>query len=187
VTVFVEADQLEAGLPRILESPSDVGVVELVVRRPAEGEREILEEGVLDLEQGLVGDRWRPHVGGDGPGDDGKLAQITLMNARVIDLVAGGRERWALAGDQLYVDLDLSQENLPAGTRLAVGSAVVEVTHVPHTGCSKFSARFGSAAIRFVNSSARRALRLRGMNTRVVEPGIVRPGDTIRKLEPARP
>jgi hypothetical protein len=181
VTVFVEADQLEAGLERILDSPSDLGTVELVVRRPAEGEREILEEGVLDLEQGLVGDRWRPHPGGDGA-DDGKRAQITLMNARVIDLVSGGRERWALAGDQLYVDLDLRSENLPPGTRLQVGSAILEVTDVPHTGCAKFTARFGSAATRFINAKPNRDLRLRGMNTRIVTPGAVRPGDTIRKL-----
>jgi MOSC domain-containing protein YiiM len=105
------------------------------------------------------------------------------MNARVVDLLAGGdRDRWALAGDQLYVDLDLRQENLPPGTRLRVGSATLEVTDVPHTGCAKFTARFGSAATRFVNATDRRDLRLRGLNTRIVEPGTVRPGDTIRKL-----
>ena len=179
MTVYVEADQLEAGLAHVLESPSDLGMVELVVRRPAEGEREILEEGVLDLEQGLVGDRWRPHVGGD---DDGKSAQITLMNARVVDLVAGERERWPLAGDQLYVDLDLRHENLPPGTRLEVGSAILEVSGLPHTGCAKFTSRFGSAATRFINAKHNREFRLRGMNARIVTPGTVRPGDTIRKL-----
>ena len=105
------------------------------------------------------------------------------MNARVVDLVAGGdRERWPLAGDQLYVDLDLRAENLPPGTRLQVGSATLEVTDVPHTGCAKFTARFGSEATRFINGKPHRELRLRGMNTRVVTPGTVRPGDTIRKL-----
>jgi hypothetical protein len=178
VTVYVEADQLEAALPHILDSPSKVGTVELVVRRPSEGEREILDEGTLDLERGLVGDRWEPHVGVD----DGRLAQVTLMNARVVDVVAGDRDRWALAGDQLYVDLDLRTENLPPGTRLQVGSATLEVTDLPHTGCSKFTARFGSAATRFINAKPNRELRLRGMNTRIVEPGVVRPGDRVRKL-----
>ena len=179
MTVYVEASRLDAGLEHVLASPSDVGTVELVVRRPAEGEREILEEGVLDLEHGLVGDRWAPHAGGD---EEGRLAQITLMNARVIDLVAGDHERWALAGDQLYVDFDIRRENLPPGTRVQVGTAVLEVTHVPHTGCAKFTARFGSDATRFINAKPNRELRLRGMNTRIVTPGTVRPGDTIRRL-----
>ena len=181
MTVYVEADQLEAGLASIVAAPKAEGTVELVVRRPAVGEREVLDEGVLDLEAGLVGDRWRPHRSGAGD-DDGKLAQITVMNARVIALVAGERERWPLAGDQLYVDLDLRPENLPPGTRLEVGSAVLEVTAIPHTGCAKFTERFGSSATRFVNGTTGRALRLRGMNTRVVEAGVVRPGDSIRKL-----
>jgi MOSC domain-containing protein YiiM len=184
VTTYVDDDVLAAGLDHVFASPADVGTVELVARRPSEGERELLDEGTLDLEQGLVGDRWRPAVAGaHGDGDDGRLAQVTLMNARVVDLLAGGdRDRWALAGDQLYVDLDLRQENLPPGTRLRVGSATLEVTDVPHTGCAKFTARFGSAATRFVNATDRRDLRLRGLNTRIVEPGTVRPGDTIRKL-----
>ena len=183
VTTYAVAEALEAGLPEILAAPSDLGTVELVVRRPAEGEREILDEGVLDLDRGLVGDRWRPAApGAYGGDDDGKRAQVTLMNARVIELVAGQRDRWPLAGDQLYVDLDLQYENLPPGTRLQVGSAVLEVTDLPHTGCAKFTARFGSAATQFVNGRTHRELRLRGMNTRIVSPGTVRPGDSIRKL-----
>ena len=183
MTVYVEAEALEAGLAWIREAPDREGTVELVVRRPAEGEREVLEEGLLDVHEGLVGDDWLARS--SGRADDGSPhlgTQLTLMNSRVIALIAGDRERWALAGDQLYVDVDLSLENLPPGARLAVGSAVVEVTDVPHTGCAKFTERFGSAAIRFVNSASGRALRLRGMNTRVVEPGAVRPGDSIRKL-----
>jgi hypothetical protein len=178
MTVHVEAEQLEAGLAHVLDSPSELGTVELVVRRPAEGEREILDEGTLDVERGLLGDRWEPHA----DGDEGLSNQITLMNARLVDLVAGDRERWALAGDQLYVDLDLRVENLPPGARLRVGSATLEVTDVPHTGCAKFTARFGSAATRFINAKPNRELRLRGMNTRIVDPGVVRPGDVIRKL-----
>ncbi len=175
MTVYAGAEDLKAGLAEILESPSREGTVELVVRRPAEGEREVLEEGVLDPEHGLVGDRWT-----DKPRHPD--TQLTLMNARAIALIAGERERWALAGDQLYVDLDLSSENLPPGTRLEVGSALLEVTDELHTGCAKFTERFGSDAIKFVNKPPGRELRLRGMYARVVEPGTVRPGDTIRKL-----
>jgi len=176
VTVYVETDRLEAGLAHVLAAPSDLGTVELVVRRPAEGEREILDEGMLDY-PGLVGDRHTlrqdTHAG----------TEITLMSARVVDLVAGGdRDRWALAGDQLYVDFDLRHENLPPGTRLQVGSATLEVSEMPHTGCAKFTARFGSDATRFINAKPNRELRLRGMNTRVITPGTVRPGDTIQKL-----
>jgi MOSC domain-containing protein YiiM len=176
VTVYVEADRLEAGLAHVLASPSDLGTVELVVRRPAEGEREILDEGVVDF-PGLVGDRHTLRQ------DTHSGTEITLMNARVVDLVAGGdRERWALAGDQLYVDFDLRHENLPPGTRLQVGSATLEVSEMPHTGCAKFTARFGSDATRFINAKPNRELRLRGMNTRVITPGTVRPGDTVQKL-----
>jgi MOSC domain-containing protein YiiM len=173
---------LEAGLGEITRSPADVGMVELVVRRPAENEREVLDVGELDLELGLVGDAWptrgssRTADGGPNPG-----AQVTVMNARLIALLAGARERWPLAGDQLYVDLDLSADNLPPGTQLAVGTAVLEVTAEPHTGCAKFSARFGSDALRFINSPTGRQLRLRGVNARVVQPGVVRAGDEIAK------
>jgi hypothetical protein len=176
-------DELEAGLAEIRRSPSTEGTVELIVRRPAEGEREVLEEGRLDAEQGLVGDTWLSRGSGrTADGSANPAAQITVMNVRTVALVAGDRERWPLAGDQLYVDLDLSIENLPPGTRLAVGSAVLEVSEEPHTGCAKFSARFGSDALRFINAPDGRALRLRGLNAMVREGGRVRPGDAVRKL-----
>ena len=144
----------------------------------------MLEEGELDLTEGLVGDTWI--VRGSKRTKDGSShpdMQLNVMSARVVDLVAAGdRERWALAGDQLYVDLDLSEANLPPGTRLALGSAVIEVTAEPHTGCAKFHARFGGDAHRFVNTKQHRHLRLRGLNAKVVEPGTVRSGDVIRKL-----
>ena len=168
--------ELVAALEEIRRSPTAQGSVDLIVRRPAENEREVLGEGMLDLDEGLLGDMW--HRRGT-PNPD---AQLTLMNARAAEVIAGGRERRQLAGDQLYVDLDLSIENLPAGTRLSVGGAVVEVTAVPHTGCAKFSARFGTDALRFVNKSPGRELRLRGVNARVVTAGAVRVGDTITKL-----
>jgi MOSC domain-containing protein len=183
MAVHAGTDVLDAGLDEILRSPSSDGTVELIVRRPAEGEREVLAEGLLDIDDGLVGDGWRTR--GSSSTEDGSAhpgRQLTLMNSRVIALLTDNRARWPLAGDQLYVDLDLRPENLPPGTRLEVGSAVIEVTDQLHTGCAKFTERFGSAAIRFVNSPSGRALRLRGMYARVVEPGAVRPGDSIRKL-----
>ena len=177
-------EELEAGLAGIRESPAIEGTVELIVRRPGTDERETVAEGRLTPEDGLVGDDWRARGSRSTPdGSADPECQLTLMNARLIDLLADGdREAWPLAGDQLYVDLDLSVANLPAGTRLGVGTAVVEVTAPPHTGCAKFSARFGSPALRFVNSPEGRALRLRGMNARVVQPGEARPGDAIRRL-----
>jgi hypothetical protein len=176
MTAHATVDELLAGLKHIRSSPTDHGILELIVRRPAENEREVLDEGELDLEVGLVGDRW--HLGSSPTND----AQLTLMNSRLAGVVAGERERWPLAGDQLYVDFDLSLENAPAGTRLAIGEAVIELTEVPHTGCAKFSARFGTEALKFVNKSPGRELRLRGANARIVTPGTVRVGDAVAKL-----
>ena len=177
------ADELTAALEEISKSPAAVGTVELIVRRPAEDEREVLDEGALDLAEGLLGDVWLARGSKAMPdGSANPEAQLTLMNARAAEAITGSKDRWPLAGDQLYVDLDLSIENLPAGTRLAVGDAVVEVTPEPHTGCAKFSARFGTEALKFVNKSPGRELRLRGVNARVVSPGPVRTGDTISKL-----
>jgi len=184
VAKHLTTEELEAGLSEIRQAPRDEGIVALIVRRPAEGEREVLAEGILDLADGLVGDSWSARGSKRTP--DGSAhpdMQLNLMNARVVDLVAArDRTRWALAGDQLYVDLDLSEANLPPGTRLALGSAVIEVTAEPHTGCAKFSARFGGDAHRFVNTKMHRHLRLRGLNAKVVAPGTVGSGDTIRKL-----
>ncbi|MGD9763282.1 MAG: MOSC domain-containing protein [Candidatus Binatia bacterium] len=176
-------DELEAGLEDILGSPKDEGVVELIVRRPRVGEREVLDVGALDLVDGLVGDSWRKRRGFKTPnGEPNPEMQLNVMNSRVIALVAETRDRWQLAGDQLYIDLDLSAANLPPGTRLAVGQAVIEVTAVPHTGCEKFRARFGGAAIKLVNSKIGREHNLRGINAKVVRPGAVRGGDTVKKL-----
>ncbi len=180
----LDADELEAGLDEVLRSPSGEGTVQLIARRPAEGEREVLDEAELDLREGLVGDNWSARGSSRMPDRSANpAAQLTVMNARVTDLVAAGdRERWALAGDQLYVDFDLTAANVPPGTRLAIGTAVIEVSEEPHTGCAKFVARFGGAAHRFVNTKAHRGLNLRGINTRIVQPGTVRSGDAIRKL-----
>jgi hypothetical protein len=176
-------DRLEAALDRIRQSPKDEGVLELIVRRPAVGEREVLAEGELDLVEGLVGDSWR--FRGSSRTEDGSShpdMQLNLMNSRVVALVARHPDRWRLAGDQLYVDLDLSAANLPPGTRLAIGGAVIEVTAQPHTGCKKFVERFGLDAMKFVNSPVGRELHLRGINARVVQPGPIRAGDVVRKV-----
>jgi MOSC domain-containing protein YiiM len=178
-----ELTRLEQSLDHIREAPADGGSVELIAIRPAVDEREILTEARLDPEEGLVGDSWRARGSSSMPdGSANPVAQVTLMNARAAAAVAGEREQWALAGDQIYVDLDLSLVNLPAGSRIQIGSAVLEFSEAPHTGCAKFSARFGNDALRFVNSPIGRELRLRGANCRVVVGGTVRPGDTITKL-----
>ena len=181
MATYATQTELEKGLEVVRAAPRDQGVVELIARRPAVDEREVVEEAELSLEEGLVGDNWssRGRSGGRPANTD---AQLTLMNARAAELAAGGRERWPLAGDQLYVDLDLSGDHLPPGTRLAVGSAVIEVTGEPHTGCKKFSTRFGLETLEFFNSPEGRSLNLRGINTRVVEPGVVRVGDAVRRL-----
>jgi len=174
---------LERGLDEIRRSPTDRGRVELIVRRPAVDVREAVLEATLDCAEGLVGDTWRAR--GSRLTPDGSAhpdMQLNVMNARVASLVAVSGDRWQLAGDQLYVDLDLSERNLPAGTSLGLGSAVIQVTEQPHSGCKKFAARFGRDAVRFVNSQVGRELRLRGLNARVVVAGIVRVGDVIRKL-----
>lgn len=175
--------RLEDRLDHIRSSPTDIGRVELIVRRPAVDEREVLDEGVLDLAEGLVGDTWR--MRGSSRTSDGSAhpeMQLNVINARLSSLVAVDPERRALAGDQLHLDLDLSEANLPPGTRLALGSAVIEVTGIPHSGCAKFRARFGADALRFVNSPTGRSLRLRGLNAKVVVAGSVRQGDDVRKL-----
>lgn len=176
-------DELHAGLDLIRAAPKDAGVLEMIVRRPAVNEREVLEQGELDVTVGLVGDTWS--VRGSGRTSDGTShpdMQLNVMNARAVALVAQGRDRWALAGDQLYIDFDLSEANAPAGTRLAIGDALIEITPQPHTGCAKFVSRFGIDAMKFVNSAVGRELHLRGVNAKVVRPGIIRAGDAVRML-----
>jgi MOSC domain-containing protein len=175
--------ELEAGLDTIRQSPKDEGVIALIVRRPQVDAREVLEEGELDLVEGLVGDTWKVRRSTRTPdGAPHPDMQLNIMNARVIALVAQEKDRWPLAGDQLFIDMDVSQENLPPGTRLALGSAVIEVTGQPHTGCKKFESRFGLDALKLVNSPVGRQLQLRGLNAKVAQPGVIRVGDLVKKL-----
>jgi hypothetical protein len=179
------AAEIEAGLLTVAAAPADEGPVRLLVRRPGVGEREVVDEGRLDSERGFVGDDWvnRPGLNSDKPSP---FAQLTVMNARYTELIAGGDEDdWALAGDQIYIDMDISKTNLPPGTRLAIGETVIEITAEPHTGCAKFSARFGSEALKATSTEQGREWRLRGANAVVVEPGMLRRGDIVRKLASA--
>lgn len=180
---YLTTEELDAGLDGIRRSPKDGGKVELIVARPDLGAREEMVEATLDPAVGLVGDTWQ--VRGSRHTEDGSAEverQVTLMNARAAALIADDPDRRALAGDQLYVDLDLGCANLPTGTRLRLGSAVLEVSPLPHTGCAKFIERFGADAGRWVNNGLGKELNLRGINALVVEAGTVRVGDPVNKL-----
>jgi hypothetical protein len=173
---------LQAGLDEIRNSPKDAGHVELICRRPQTEQREVMDEAVLDTDQGLVGDNWVTR--GSKSRADGTAhpdMQLTLMNVRSATLIAGAPERRQLAGDQFFVDFDLSVDNIPPGSRLKLGDATVEITEIPHRGCGKFSARFGVDALKFVNSEVGRELNLRGVNAKIIDGGVVRRGDTIAK------
>ena len=175
-------EQLEASLEHIRESPKDNGVVEMIVRRPRVDKREVLEEAQLDVKDGLIGDSWI-YRGSSKTADGGPHPemQITVMNSRVVALVSQTKERWPLAGDQLFVNLDLSKANLPAGSQISIGSAIIEVTAPPHLGCQKFVSRFGMDAMKFVNSAVGKDLCMRGVHARVIQSGVVRVGDVARK------
>ena len=176
-------DELEAGLEQIRESPKDEGLLELIVRRPEIEQREVLNEGELHVGQGLVGDNWTSRKSSrTADGSPHPEMQLNIMNSRVVALVAQEKERWSLAGDQLYLDMDLSKNNLPAGTRLSLGTAIIEVTAPPHTGCHKFVSRFGVEAMKFVNSAVGMELCLRGINARVVQSGVIKVGQVAKKI-----
>jgi hypothetical protein len=175
--------ELEAGMEVIRQAPKNHGMLKMIVRRPQEDGRQTVQEAELSLTAGLVGDNWKTRGNRHMPdGSANPQTQITIMNARSAALVAQTEDRWPLAGDQLYVDLDLSDDNLPPGTRLVIGSAVLEVSSVPHTGCRKFSDRFGAEAMKFVNTPEGKQLHLRGINTRILQAGTIRVGDVVRKL-----
>jgi hypothetical protein len=173
----------EPFLEHVRTAPADGGVVELIVRRPDRELRELLDEVTLDPAGGVDGDDWVARPSRSTPdGSADPEDQVTIMSTRVLAAIAPDRDAWPLAGDQVYVDADLSTGNLPAGTRVALGTAILEISAKPHTGCAKFSARFGSDALRWINSPVGRELRMRGVNARIVQAGVIRVGDTLRKL-----
>ena len=174
---------LEAGLDNIRNSPKDQSVLELIVSRPEEDAREVMELADLDVTVGLVGDTWQDRPSArSGDGKAHPDMQITIMNSRVANLVAQDKERWKLSGDQLFADLDLSKSNMPPGTRISIGAAILEATDQPHTGCKKFSARFGVDALQLISSPIGKELQLRGINMKVVQSGEIKPGDIVKKL-----
>ncbi len=180
---FLTAAELEAGVGEVRKSPKDNGEVRMIVRRPRPNEREVLTEARIDMNLGLVGDCWRERTIAKMPGElPNPELQLTIVNARAIELIAGSRERWSLAGDQLYIDLDLSTGNLPPGTKLSIGTSVVEISDKPHNGCKKYTERFGLEAMKYVNSPVGKELHLRGIYARVVKPGLVRNGDKAIKI-----
>ena len=183
VITHLTTEQLDAGLDHVRNSPADSGTLLMIVRRPDVDKREVVTEGLLDVDDGLVGDTW--NVRGSTSTPDGSAnpeAQVTIINSRALDLMAQSEDRWQLSGDQLVIDIEMSIENLPPGTRLSIGSAVIEISEKPHTGCVKFADRFGKDALRFVSTSLGRDMRLRGVNTRVVQSGTIRAGDIVAKV-----
>lgn len=181
--VHLALPDLETGLAELGTSPQDNGTVAMIVCRPDFGQRQVLEAAEIDTTQGLVGDNWLTRGSRhteDSSANPGQ--QIAIMNSRVIQAITLDESRWALAGDQLFLDLDLSAENLPPGQRITVGTVVLEISEIPHNGCGKFTERFGSGATHFVNSKEGRELRRRGVNARVIQSGTVRTGDIVKKI-----
>lgn len=180
---IVAIEQLESSLEFVLQSPKDNGVLEMIVRRPNIDQREVISVSNITTETGLDGDNWKTRGSTKTPdGSANPETQITLMNTRMIQQIAGDKENWQLAGDQLFVDLDLSTENLPPLSLLQVGSVILEISATPHTGCKKFSERFGLDALKFISTPEGKSLRLRGVNAKVIQSGQIQVGDTIRKI-----
>jgi MOSC domain-containing protein YiiM len=176
--------EIEAGLSHVLASPKDQGELKAIVVRPEVNQRERLAAARLSPEGGVEGDRWATSTTlrrADGSPDP--RTQVSLMNARILQLIANADDRMALAGDNLIVDLDLSEGNLSVGQKLAIGEVTLQITDVPHTGCDKFADRFGTDAVRYVNAPATKPLHLRGLYAQVLTAGTLRVGQVVRKVE----
>jgi len=175
--------ELELGIDEIKSSPKDSGVLEMIVRRPETETREIINSVEINLENGLAGDNWKAR-GSTHTSDHSAdpETQITLMNTRVIQLLSGDKENWGWAGDQLFVDMDLSMDNLPPHSQIQIGSVILEISAKPHTGCKKFSGRYGIEALEFISTPLGKSLRMRGVNAKVIQSGDIQVGDVIKKL-----
>ena len=181
--LHLTTQQLEEGLDLIKKSPNDNTLVDMIVCRPSEGDRKILQEGFLDKGKGLEGDNWIDRGSSKTPdGCSHPDMQLNIMNSRSVALIAQHKNRWQLAGDQLFIDINLSDKNIPAGTRLSIGDAIIEVTAIPHNGCKKFTERFGMDAVKFVNSPIGKELHLRGVNAKIIKSGKINAGDTVKKI-----
>ncbi len=179
----LSTSELELGIDKIKQSPQDNGILEMIVRRPEVEAREVIHSGEINLIYGLEGDNWKTRGSSSTPdGSANPEAQITLMNTRVIQLLSGDKENWKWAGDQLYVDMDLSMENLPPLSMLQVGSVILQISAKPHTGCKKFSARFGIDALAFISTPLGKSLRMRGVNAKVIQAGEIKVGDVVKKI-----
>ena len=176
-------EEIDAGVENIKQAPSDNGALQMIVRRPWADGREVVTEAKLDTTNGLEGDNWKKRGSSHTPDHSADLeAQITLMSSRVIDLLTSEKELWQLAGDQLFVDLDLGIENLPPHSQIQIGSAILEISAKPHTGCKKFSGRFGVDALAFISTPLGKSLRMRGVNAKVIQAGEIHVGDVVKKL-----
>jgi hypothetical protein len=180
---FVSTKELESKLAYILESPKEEGILKMIVRRPDIDQREVIEQGELSISDGLIGDSWKLRGSSKTPDRTAHPEmQINIMNVRIIELIAKSEKYWSLAGDQLYVDLDLSERNCPPGTHIAIGETVLEITKIPHRGCKKFMSRFGMDALKFVNSAFGEAHHFRGLNAKILKEGVIKKGDSVIKL-----
>ncbi|MCX4026571.1 MOSC domain-containing protein [Endozoicomonas sp. SM1973] len=180
---YTSREGLELALEIIKQSPKQEGSVKLIVCRPSVDQRKVLEVGELSLEEGLLGDNWKQRELTRSKNGMVKVDnQLNLMNSRVIEAITTDKEQWQLAGDQFYVDFDLSYENTPPGAQLLIGNAIIEVTEEPHLGCKKFADRFGMDAVKFVNSEQGKQLNLRGINAKIIKPGLVKVGSIIKKI-----
>ncbi|MEM7334639.1 MAG: MOSC domain-containing protein [Chloroflexota bacterium] len=180
---ILDMTQLNEGIPVILESPKNNGRIDLITIRPATNERVLKDEVEISIENGVEGDNWKTRGSNSMPDKSSNPeAKITIMNSRVIKHITQSDSGWEWAGDQFFVEMDLSEENLPAGQQLQLGTAVLEVSAVPHTGCAKFVARFGKDAHKFVNNQYGRSQRFRGVNLKVIKGGTVKVGDTAQKI-----
>ena len=168
---------IEAALPDVRSSPAEDGTVDLIAVRPAENQRQVVEKAVLTTDSGLEGDNWLERS--SGRDEIYYETHLALMNSRFADAITPDGEGWELAGDQLYVDFDLSVDNAPPATRLKVGTATIEIAAHPHSGCAKYSKRFGREVLMTTRTDEGKRLRLRGVNARVIVPGVVRRGDSV--------